>query len=197
MPPVENNTNTIQPEQTPQVTQPTSTPPAPNSTKTGGSKIVMLVAVLILVAAVGVGGYLLGSKKSQSTKTSTTMQTTTPTTVPFTVPKDATVASDCVDMRGKQFILPKDIPDGPIYDMYNSKVVAIEYVVNFDEVTSTPQKFANLLPGGTFDHLTIMPMDAHAGVNVKHVHVIAYTIPAKDAEAIKCSSSGQPSNMSM
>ncbi len=195
MPPV-NDISPLTPETVPTQTPDTPTIPSAsqvNQPKSGKGKFILLVIVgLLVLGGAMYGAYYMGTKKQKVT--TQTMNASSATTI--MVPKEATVTAECTDNRGKQYIVPKDIPDGPIYDVNNGKVVAVEYLVDTNAVIQTPDKFMNLtLNGGTFDHLTVMPMDAHAGVNEKHVHVIAYTISADEAAKITCSSSNSDMNM--
>lgn len=115
------------------------------------------------------------------------------------LPKDATVTAECADERGKQYIVPKDIPTGPIYDVYQGKVVAVEYLIGQTELASKSDMYADLkMPkGGTYDHLMLMPTAPHAGLNEAHFHVIAYLISQHDASMIKCDASSGSSDMHM
>ncbi|HEV7454825.1 MAG TPA: hypothetical protein VGO07_06220 [Candidatus Saccharimonadales bacterium] len=136
------------------------------------------VVVLLLLLA---GSYWMGTRKHVE-NTHETVEAS------ITIPKDATVTAECADMRGKQYIIPKDIPMGPIYDVYQGKVVAMEYLIGQTELTKQSNMFANLsLPKVDYDHLTIMPMDPHAGENEVHFHAIAYLISQSEAAKIKCS----------
>jgi len=135
------------------------------------------------------GGYYIANQRHTS---QTINQTNKVASGLVTVPKDATITAECVAGRGKQYILPKDIPDGPIYDVHNGKVVAIEYLIGTDELSKTPGKYSALsLPTGSYNHLTLMPMDPHAGLAEPHFHVINYLISATEAKKITCNS---PSN---
>ena len=112
------------------------------------------------------------------------------TTASITLPKEATATADCVAGRGKQYILPKDIPTGPIYDVHDGKVIAIEYLIGQKELSEQSDMFANLkLPDGEYDHLAIMPMTAHAGLDETHFHAIAYLISPAESKKIVCSAS--------
>jgi hypothetical protein len=171
-----------------------SAQPASQPSKGGVVKKLLFVLIaLVLLGSVGYAGYYYGGKKAMEDHEKTEANHDTATMATLSVPKDATVTAECVAQRGKQYIVPKNIPDGPIYDVNNGKVVAVEYLVNVDEVSKMPEKFANLTAGSvTIDHITVMPMDAHAGVGEKHVHVIAYTIPAAEAASITCTTGSTP-----
>ena len=113
------------------------------------------------------------------------------------LPDEATVTAECVAGRGKQYISPKDIPMGPIYDVDMGKVVAVEYLVGQKELSEQSDMFANLdLPKVKYDHISIVPTAPHAGLDESHFHVIAYLISKDQAALIKCNSAGS-SEMNM
>lgn len=167
--------------QMPQVTPEVIPSQSPSNKKSVGQKILLIIITLFLIGVAGYAGYYFGTKKADEHH-----HDETPMSQALTVPKDATVTAECVENRGKQYIVPKDIPDGPIYDVNNGKVVAVEYLVDTNEIAKSPDKFKNLVAQATFDHLAIIPMDAHAGVSEKHVHVVAYTISTDEASKITC-----------
>lgn len=165
-----------------------SQPPQQQKTdKKNGKKILYYVAVGLLVVAIGVASYLLGAKKRDAAHTE---GDTHAQTASLSVPKDATVSAECAEGRGKQYISPKNIPDGPIYDVNNGKVVAIEYLVEISKVAATPEKFMDLeLDKAAIDHITVLSVDPHAGFEGQHVHVIASVIPFEEMNSIKCGNS--------
>jgi hypothetical protein len=147
-----------------------------------------VAAAVIAAIILTIGGYWLGARAHTDSDDEQTESVHTTTTV--ALPKDATITAECVDMRGKQYIIPKDIPMGPIYDVYQGKVIAIEYLVGQTELIKQTDMFADLpLPTASYDHLTLMPMDPHAGENEQHFHAIAYLISANQAAKIKCAAS--------
>jgi len=156
------------------------------------SKLVRALTVLVgvlFLATVGLGFYRLGGGFSEDTEDILMSKG-------ITIPKDATVAAECEAGRGKQYIRPKDIPMGPIYDVHDGKVIAVEYLVNPDELASKSEMFKDLdLPTGSYDHLSVIPVAAHAGVNENHFHVVAYLEPQMTADKITCN--GQSTDMHM
>jgi hypothetical protein len=168
------------------VITPAPTPPA--SAKSDFVKPLVILGMVVLLALSSGGGYVLGTHKSKASNAPVNSDTSM-----VSVPKDATATSECLANRGKQYILPKDIPDGPIYDVHDGKVIAIEYLVGLKELTDTPNQFKNLLlHSGQYDHITILPMDPHAGLNEFHFHVVSYMVPESEVNMITCNAS-QPS----
>jgi hypothetical protein len=146
-------------------------------------KIFLGIAGAILIVLGFLTGYVFCSKDHDEIAH-------THTAANITLPKEATATAECVAGRGKQYILPKDIPMGPIYDVHEGKVVAIEYLVGQKELSEKSDMFASLkLPDGEYDHLAIMPMTAHAGLDETHFHAIAYLISSAESKKIVCSAS--------
>ncbi len=153
-------------------------------TKRGSKKLLWLIISSLLLAAAGYGGYYYGARGKTDDAKKPAVQTTVQT---VTVPKDATLTAGCVEGRGKQYILPKDIPNGPIYDVHDGKVIALEFLVASAQLTSTPDKFSALsLPSGAYDHLAVISVDPHAGLAEIHFHVVAYLISRAEAKQITC-----------
>ncbi len=130
--------------------------------------------------------YYVGTKK-------TIKQSTAPTAsenaVELSVPKDATVSEVCVDGRGKQYISPQDIPTGPIYDVFKSKIVALEFLVKYADIQNGSEKYMNLkLNGAKYDHIMLMPVQPHAGETEPHFHLIAFMISSEESKTIVCKS---------
>ena len=194
----------MEPVLPPQSAQPSNqpTPPAtpvtpptpPEAPRKSHKKLALAVAIVLLIAVTGAIGYyvytMMKPKNHQTTET--------PAVASITVPKEAIVTAECTEERGKQYILTKDIPDGPIYDVVDGKVVALEYLVGLSELVSKPENFKDLmLEKGQYDHLALMPVNPHAGMTEQHFHAIAYLISADQAKSITCSGGAASSTMDM
>jgi hypothetical protein len=105
----------------------------PSKPKFNQSLVFKVLALVIVLVAVAFGAYHLGRSHEK-------IVIQAPTPQPVNLPPQATVLTACVPGRGKQYIIPKDIPTGPIYDVYNSKVIAVEYNLNLGQLfeNSTP-----------------------------------------------------------
>ncbi len=163
-------------------------PPIPQQPQIQPKKsnvVVKMVFVLIFIlglAGAGYGGYYFGNTKN-------TAKTQVMAPVEISLPQDATLTAECVENRGKQYVLPKDIPIGPIYDVFEGKVIAIEYLVDFEDLEASPDKYTDL--GGEVtqhDHVAVIQADAHAGLDKQHFHVVNYFISPEDAKKITCAS---------
>jgi hypothetical protein len=158
----------------------------PTSSRTLIKALTALVGVLLLFT-IGLAGFRIGGGFTPDTDDIINPKTA------ISIPVNATVAAECETARGKQYIRPQDIPTGPIYDVYQGKVIALEYLVNPDTLAKNDGTYSNLnLPQGSYDHISVIPVAAHAGMNENHFHVITYLIPQKQANMITCN--GQPSS---
>jgi hypothetical protein len=162
--------------------QEVTTQPPPLKKKSILPKILMVLLVLIIVGAATAGGYIFGKR---SVKPAPAQQTTQ---AGITIPQGATVTAECIDGLGKQYVLPADIPFGPIYNVHDGKVTGIEYMVGAAEILKDPNRFMNM-PGFNhqFDHINIDYLPSgHAGNINDHFHVDLFTISKEEAAGIKC-----------
>jgi hypothetical protein len=188
------------PPETPAMPSPAPTPipaPAPSSpmpidqSPKKPKKILWISVVLMLIVGASAASYYIGTQKK-------TPEPQPDVRVETVVPQDATVSAECVSGRGKQYILPKDIPMGPIYDVSNGKVVAIEYLIDFSELKSMPEKYTNLgVETSQHDHVAIIAVSPHAGLNKEHFHLVNYFITPEQAAAITCDNKTTDTTMHM
>lgn len=161
----------------------TSISPLSEEEKHPKRKILFICFMILALVVVGILGYALGY--SHTPQPAPAPQEAPVQTI--TVPKEAIVTADCETGRGKQYIVPQDIPDGPIYDVREGKVIGVEYIVSLHELTSNPDKFKNLMiQSAHYNHISIIPVDAHAGIDEVHFHLVLYLIPASEVETIIC-----------
>lgn len=170
-----------------------TTDPSTNSTlPTNGKKrpkmvkiFTVAVSIILFGAAIG-GSYMFGRSHE---KVVVKEESTTTTPQPINLPSQAVVLNECVVGRGKQYILPQDIPVGPIYDVVNSKVIAIEYSLDLvrlldgsDVFSDTILKLVNDYPT---NHLSIVPDNPDLS-KLKRVQLIMFTVAKEEANKIKC-----------
>lgn len=111
------------------------------------------------------------------------------------LPEGAVKLSDAVPAMGEHWANPKDLPLGPIYLVWQGKVIGIEYMFKLDMMSAAPAgppsptgevsfnySTPNLpLFGQKIDHLTIAYMpDGHEGFKVPHYDVHFYFISPAD-----------------
>lgn len=95
---------------------------------------------------------------------------------------------------GKQYVIPKDIPNGPIYDVKNSKVIAVEYNYKAIDLFINPDRLSNtILPltkSYQITNFTTTIGDLKGGTaqdsqNVP-VHLTIYVVSKAEAKSITC-----------
>ena len=190
---------------------PTPPPNVPGMVTVGGKKpsnalkIVGYFVVLLLIAGAGYGGFYLGKHHQKIVYRA-------PTPQPVNLPPTAIKLTDCVAGRGKQYIIPQDIPTGPIYDVENQKVIAVEYHLNIESLFSNSDTFSkailNSVKNYPVDHLSILPattttatsaasltpaQQAAAASQAENIHLIMFVVPKAEASAITCSASSSAS----
>ncbi|HEY4963146.1 MAG TPA: hypothetical protein VIH90_00430 [Candidatus Saccharimonadales bacterium] len=171
---------------------PTMTQPDANqvvASSHGKSPMKMLLKVLvviILIAAASFAAYTIGKNhapKPVVASTSTTIKT-------ISLPPSAIVTAACVPGRGKQYIIPKDIPEGPIYDVENNKVIAIEYVFGVHQILANSSLFSSTLLALSrdypVDHFAFLPVAPQPGDTDQYVHLIMSVVSPKISDAITC-----------
>ena len=113
-----------------------------------------------------------------------------PAAKPLNLPPQAVVLADCVVGRGKQYILPKDIPAGPIYDVVNNKVIAVEYSLNIGSIQSNPEYLSdailNLTRDYPVDHFSLAPVTPKKGQPLSDFHLIMFIVSKAEAAKITC-----------
>ena len=156
----------------------------PKPKKKSGLKVVLIVVVLFLVSGLIAGAYVLGKRSAPK------QEAPTVTAKPITLPPEAIVTAECVPGRGKQYIIPKDIPVGPIYDVNNGNVIAIEYNISIVDLLSNPDTFSDtlnaLMKNYSTDHFTLVPSPPKPGQQVSEVHLIMFVVPKEEAASITC-----------
>ena len=178
--PVQNQFVTPQP--TPQTTVVTASP-APHKPKHRFKIIIGVFLVLLLFVGSVYGAYQYG-------KGHRVVVTVAPTPKPLSLPPQAVVLDECVIGRGKQYILPKDIPAGPIYDVVNNKVIALEYGLNVSNIQSNPEYLSEAILKLTrdypVDHFSVAPVTPKQGQPVSDFHIIMFIVSKDEAAKITC-----------
>lgn len=152
-----------------------------------------LIGLIVLVLGL-LGGFFLNTalghplaKKETAVNNSQTQQAQQKKIL--TLPDGAVEINACAKGRGKQFALPKDIPFGPVYNVHEGKVTAIEFMpAQSDFTASTPKDFIDLkLYGVEYDHVNIgLLSKGHAGYPSPHYHVDVFTITHEESNKITC-----------
>lgn len=196
---------------TPPISSPASSPltgdttfPQPQNSKPKGSltRVIGVVVALIVIVALCVGAFALGKHHEK-------VVIRAPQPQPVSLPPQAVVLTNCLPGRGKQYIIPKDIPNGPIYDVENSKVIAIEYNLNIEQLLENSDTFSNAILSVTknypVNHLSIEPAStstptsppssssasaataSESEESAEDVHLIMFMVSKAVSNAITCS----------
>jgi hypothetical protein len=177
------------------VTVPSVVPPPPSQPSVATSPVItpkpkrkylvfVLIGLAILIFAGSVyGAYRVGKGHQK-------VITVAPTPKPLSLPPQAVVIEECVIGRGKQYILPKDIPGGPIYDVVNNKVVALEYSLNVTSIQSNPEYLSEAILRLTrdypVDHFSVAPVTPKQGQPVSDFHIIMFIVSKDESAKITC-----------
>src|SRR5688572_15078292 len=116
---------------------PVASPPSPQPEPVAAPKpgnplkwIAVALITVVVLALVGYGGYWYGQRSAEPTAATQSVVANE-----IKIPSDATVTAECIDGLGKQYVVPKDIPFGPIYNVHDAKVIGVEYMFNVSELT--------------------------------------------------------------
>lgn len=147
-----------------------------------------MLLMLLAVAGSIFGAYLYGKRGVRIVERA-------PTPPPVTLPPQAIVVTECVAGLGKQYVLPKDIPNGPIYNVKNSKVIAVEYNYKAADLFLNPNRLSETVIPFTknyqVDHFTTSIGELKGGgteaqVQQVPIRLIMYVVPKEEADAITC-----------
>jgi len=99
---------------------------------------------------------------------------------PAGLPPGVIQISPCVATMGEHWANPKTLPFGPIYGVYNGKIVFTEIMVD-QKVFAQGKGFRDVLkplPGYKIDHVDIaFNPHGHQGYPIPHYDVHAYYVP--------------------
>lgn len=150
-------------------------------------KVVALVGLVVLCLASIAGAYVIGKHGQR-------VIVRRPAPPPITLPPQAIVFTECVPGLGKQYGLPKDIPNGPIYNVKNSKVIAVEYNYKAVDLFLNPNRLSDtiipLTKNYQVDHFTSSIGELKGGSAAEAqqvpVRLIMYMVPQSEADTISC-----------
>jgi hypothetical protein len=102
-----------------------------------------------------------------------------PSTRPAGMPAGAVKISPCVATMGEHWANPRDLPFGPIYGVYNGKIVFTEVMIDQKSFARGKgwRDILHPLPGHRIDHVDIaFNPHGHEGYPVPHYDVHAYYV---------------------
>jgi hypothetical protein len=152
--------------------------------KRRGQTVAIILCFLLSCTSVGVGGYWLGRYYAHDR---TSRVANAPTPPALELPKGATMIAKCAPGRGTQYILPKDIPGGPVYNVWQGKVIGLEYMFGQDELLSGKDYRDLPLMNRPYEFANIgLLSQGHSGFESPHYHMDLYTISPEEAKKVKC-----------
>ena len=183
---------------------PAPTPPMPASSPSDAHKkspmlmwLVFVIALIIVAVVAALAAYQWGHKRGYTSgqaagQASMTQQTEKSA---VTVPSNATIVSSCTPGEGIQYAIPKDLPGGPFYNVWQNKVVGMEYMVGQTSLSKNP--ISNLQTYGTaVNHIDVMYEAAgHAGFSEPHYHINLSMISYADEAKITCGAASSSMGM--
>lgn len=171
--------------------QPSAPKPVTSSKKPKkfGSKLFVVIVLFILsLGAASAAGYYVGNGNNENE----VAQPVVATAKKIDLPPEAIVTAECVPGRGKQYIIPKDIPKGPIYNVNGDRVIAIEYTIGIGELLySQSTEFSDIIlklaKDYPVDHFSVIPkQSASQNPRDQQVHLIMFIVPKEEAASITC-----------
>lgn len=150
--------------------------------------LALALGIVMIVIAIFAAGYLIALSSFKTAKVTLTPSTSMKLGM-TAIPQGATIISQCEPGLGTQYVLPKNIPMGPVYNVYKGQLIGIEFMVSKTDLATLNKSYANLpLFGYKYDHIDISSMAAHAGFPVPHYQVDVMMAPSSITSKITCGS---------
>jgi hypothetical protein len=111
--------------------------------------------------------------------------------VPWTAPAGVEKMSPCIPKMGEHFADPKTMPFGPWYNVYQGKLIAIEYAISVADFAAG-KNFTNALTQFdgkplTIDHVDVtLSPKGHPHFTEPHYDLHFYLVPDSVDSAITC-----------
>lgn len=165
---------------------------APKSPKPWLRIVLIVVVVLLLVTTIVYAAFAVGFSRGHTAGRKDQVAASEATALK--IPEHATMVAQCAVGEGTQYVLPSDIPQGPIYNIWNSKVTGIEFMLAESKIAAN--KTLDLaLKNQKYDHIDVMYEAAgHAGFTEPHYHIVLSMIPYADEQKITCDSNNSSSS---
>lgn len=182
---------TPQPPAMPQPASPVDVP-APQPHKKPWLRLV-LIAVVALLVVVGIvyAAFAVGFSRGHTAGRND--QVAASEAIAIKVPEHATMVAQCTAGAGTQYVMPSDIPQGPIYNVWNNKVTGIEFMLAQSKIAAN-KTLDIALNSQKYDHIDVMYEAAgHAGFTEPHYHIVLSMISYKEEQKITCDSNSSSS----
>lgn len=170
-------------------------PPHPAEPEHRQSKLVRLLLIvvvsLLLVAGIVYAAFAVGFNRGHTAGRKD--QTAASAATAIKVPSNATMVAQCTAGAGTQYVMPSDIPQGPIYNVWNNKVTGIEFMLAQSKIAAN-KTLDIALKSQKYDHIDVMYEAAgHAGFTEPHYHLVLSMISYADEQKITCGSNSSNS----
>lgn len=170
-----------------------STPADSGTSKHGRGWIIPAVTVGLITLLLGFGGGWVSSEMTSFTVVSErpqnqqTDESSTSETPQLEVPEQAEVIIECSEGRGKQYVLPENIPFGPVYNVWEGEITSVEYMLGKEEFLGNKDYINVDLMNANYDHMNIgLLSQGHAGYPEPHYHIDLFTISHEESQQITC-----------
>lgn len=163
--------------------------PAPAPVKSSKHLLIYPVAVLALIVGIVLGYFIFNTLPGNRSSSAPAAQVTE-NSGEIVLPTDAVQIQACSDHRGALYVKPADIPTGPVYMVYNNKVIGIEYMLGKEDFLGG-KSYKDLAGEGVkVDHVNVgLLSQGHEGYPIPHYHVDLYTVSKEVEQAIVCAPS--------
>ena len=166
-------------------TQPAPSVPTPTSRKPKVLPVVLVTLAACLLVITGLGSYFYGFSRGRTAEASAAKANAISSALQ--VPKGAAIMEQCSVGRGTQYVLPTNIPHGPVFNVYRGKVIGVEYMIGQQDLASDSSFYDLPLYGNSYDHVDIgLQSKGHTGFPEPHYHVDIYNISRAASAAITC-----------
>lgn len=94
----------------------------------------LLIPILVLSNLVTLGLVYVQTNKVNTLVAAEQARAATPVTKTLTLPPDAVKVSECVPFMGEHYVVPSQLPRGPMYTAYKGKITGIEFMFKENEI---------------------------------------------------------------
>ena len=146
--------------------------------------VALAVVIVLLIAGGAYAAYKIGNNRGY--KNGKAAATNAMAATMIKIPQNATMVAQCAVGEGTQYVRPSDIPQGPIYNVWNNKVTGVEFMLAQSKIAAN--KTLDLaLKNQKYDHIDVMYEAAgHAGFTEPHYHIVLSMLSYADEQKITC-----------
>lgn len=150
----------------------------------------MPIILIIIALIIGLGGGYVVANKTMPASHTSNVNSASDSAAEIKLPADAVKLSPCIPHMGFHWGAPDSLGFGPTFNVWNGKVVGIEYHLDFPALStfSKPaEPFTPFLFNKTYDHFVMNAVPTgHGGKPTPHWDIHIMTISRAEAEKITC-----------